>query len=127
MQLIRYIDTFLDGLVPYYIYVIAFFHLAYVVVFIGLVELNEKYLNVLDILIQTFICFFLIIRFNPFRKHVFRPSDAKIIFGSATFLLLNLGFVKLFNQIARNEVDNVLKESGIKQTTSKQDQQNNLL
>jgi len=113
MQLIRYIDNFLDGLVPYYIYVIAFFHLAYVVAFIGLVELNETYLNILDIFIQTFICFFLIIRFNPFRKHVFRPSDADVIFGSAIFLLLNLGFVKLFNQTARNKVDDVLKNVGV--------------
>ena len=111
--ILSYVDNFLDGLVPYYIYVIAFFHLAYVVVFIGLVELNEKYLNVLDISIQTFICFFLITRFNPFRKHIFRPSDAKIIFGSATFLLLNLGFVKLFNQTARNKLDDVLKNVGV--------------
>jgi hypothetical protein len=125
--ILRYIDNFLDGLVPYYIYVIAFFHLAYVGVFIGLVELNEKYLNILDIFIQTFICFFLIIRFNPFRKHVFRPSDADVIFGSAIFLLLNLGFVKLFNQTARNEVDDVLKESGIKQSSTNPDQQKNLL
>ena len=108
MQLIKYIDNFLDGLVPYYIYVIAFFHIAYVLLFIGLFEFNKEYLNVLDILIQTFICFFLIIRFNPFRKHIFRPSDAKIIFGSATFLLLNLGFVKFFNQHLMNNVETII-------------------
>ena len=113
MQLIKYIDNFLDGLVPYYIYGIAFFHLAYVLIFIGLFQFNKDYLNILDISIQSFICFFLIVRFNPFRKHVLRPSDAHIIFGSATFLLLNLGFVKLFNQTAINKADNVLNDTGL--------------
>lgn len=109
MQLIKYIDNFLDGLVPYYIYGIIFFHLAYVVIFIGLFQFNKEYLNILDISIQTFICIFLIIRFNPFRKHVLRPSDGEIIFGSATFLLLNLSFVKLFNQQLLKNVESIVK------------------
>ena len=109
MQLIKYIDNFLDGLVPYYIYGIIFFHVAYVLLFIGLFQFNKEYLNILDISIQTFICIFLIIRFNPFRKHILRPSDAQIIFGSATFLLLNLGFVKLFNKQLLNNVESILK------------------
>jgi len=113
MQLIKHIDNFLDGLVPYYIYGIAFFHVAYVFVFIGLFEFNKYYLSILDISIQTFICLFLIIRFNPFRKHVLRPSDAKIIFGSATFLLLNLSFVKLFNQTAINKGYGIFKNIGL--------------
>jgi len=109
MQLIKYIDNFLDGLVPYYIYGIVLFHIAYVMLFIGLFQFNKEYLNILDISIQTFICIFLIIRFNPFRKHILRPSDAQIIFGSATFLLLNLSFVKLFNQQLMNNVESIVK------------------
>jgi hypothetical protein len=110
MQLIKYIDNFLDGLVPYYIYGIIFFHVAYVLLFIGLFQFNKEYLNILDILIQTFICIFLIVRFNPFRKHVLKPSDGQIIFGSATFLLLNLGFVKFFNQRVINNVETIIKK-----------------
>jgi hypothetical protein len=109
MQLIKYIDNFLDGLVPYYIYGIIFFHVAYVLLFIGLFQFNREFLSILDISIQTFICIFLIIRFNPFRKHILRPSDAQIIFGSATFLLLNLGFVKLFNKQLLNNVESIIK------------------
>jgi hypothetical protein len=109
MQLIKYIDNFLDGLVPYYIYGIIFFHVAYVLLFIGLFQFNKEYLSILDISIQTFICIFLIIRFNPFRKHILRPSDAQIIFGSATFLLLNLGFVKLFNKQLLKNVESIVK------------------
>jgi hypothetical protein len=110
MQLIKYIDDFLDGLVPYYIYGIVFFHISYIVLFIGLFEFNKEYLSILDISIQTFVCIFLIIRFNPFRKHIFKPSDAKIIFGSATFLLLNLSFVKIFNQYFINNVGSIIKK-----------------
>jgi len=109
MQLIKYIDDFLDGLVPYYIYGIVFFHISYIVLFIGLFQINKEYLRILDILIQTFICVFLIVRFNPFRKHILRPRDGKIIFGSATFLLLNLGFVKFFNQQLMNNVETIVK------------------
>jgi hypothetical protein len=109
MQLIKYIDNFLDRLVPYYIYGIIFFHVAYVLLFIGLFQFNREFLSILDISIQTFICIFLIIRFNPFRKHILRPSDAQIIFGSATFLLLNLGFVKLFNKQLLNNVESIVK------------------
>jgi hypothetical protein len=110
MQLIKYIDDFLDGLVPYYIYGIVFFHVSYIVLFIGLFEFNKEYLSILDISIQTFVCIFLIIRFNPFRKHIFKPSDAKIIFGSATFLLLNLSFVKIFNQYFINNVGSIMQK-----------------
>ena len=109
MQLIKYIDNFLDGLVPYYIYGIVLFHIAYVMLFIGLFQFNKEYLNILDISIQTFICIFLIIRFNPFRKHILRSSDGQIIFGSATFLLLNLGFVKFFNQQLLKNVESIVK------------------
>uniref|UniRef100_A0A6C0DCB0 Uncharacterized protein n=1 Tax=viral metagenome TaxID=1070528 RepID=A0A6C0DCB0_9ZZZZ len=124
MQLIKYIDNFLDGLVPYYIYGIVLFHIGYVLLFIGIIQFNREYLSILDISIQTFICIFLIIRFNPFRKHVYRPSiDGQIIFGSATFLLLNLGFVKFFNQTATHRIDGILKNIGIKRKD--QDQQNN--
>jgi len=74
-----------------------------------LFQFNREFLSILDISIQTFICIFLIIRFNPFRKHILRPSDAQIIFGSATFLLLNLGFVKLFNKQLLNNVESIVK------------------
>lgn len=95
-KLINTIDKFLDGLVPYYIYTIIGLHISYILLFIGLVQFNTSYLGILDTSIQFFVCLFLILRFNPFRKHEFKEQDANIIFGSATFLLLNLGFVKVF-------------------------------
>ena len=95
-KLINTVDNFLDRLVPYYIYTIVGLHVSYILLFIGLVQVNISYMGILDTTIQFFVCLFLILRYNPFRKHEFKEQDAKIIFGSATFLLLNLGFVKIF-------------------------------
>jgi len=102
MQLLNRItlftDKFLDALLPYYIYSIIAVDIIYVIVFIGIINLNGEYLTEFNIFIQLFVCLFLIFRFNPFRKPEFRPHDAHVIFGSATFLLLNLGFVEFFKQ-----------------------------
>jgi hypothetical protein len=98
LNLISYVDNVLDRLVPYYLYSILALHVAYVFLFIGIVNFEVTYLDTFDTIIQLFICFFLIIRFNPLREHVFKKSDARVIFGSATFLLLNLSFVKLFKK-----------------------------
>jgi hypothetical protein len=98
LNLITYVDNVLDGLVPYYLYSILALHLAYVFLFIRIINFEMKYLDTFDTIIQLFICIFLIIRFNPLRKHVFKKSDARVIFGSATFLLLNLSIVKLFKK-----------------------------
>jgi len=97
-----HIDKLLDSLVPYYIYAIVGIHVLYVIAFIGIINLNGAYLNEYNICIQIFVCLFLIFRFNPFRKHNFKESDSNIIFGSATFLLLNLGFVEIFKQTLNN-------------------------
>jgi len=49
---------------------------------------------------QVFVCTFLIYRFNPLRKqtHTLKPYDAKIIFSSALFLLLNTGLAEVFER-----------------------------
>uniref|UniRef100_A0A6C0JM35 Uncharacterized protein n=1 Tax=viral metagenome TaxID=1070528 RepID=A0A6C0JM35_9ZZZZ len=89
------IDKFLDLLVPYYIYSIVLVHVLYVFLFIGILKFAANYLPILNICIQVFVCIFLILRFHPFRNHHFKEGDAHVIFGSATFLLLNLGFVEM--------------------------------
>ena len=103
------IDKFLDFLVPYYIYSIAFFHLLYVFLFIGILSFASDYLPLLNVCIQFFVCFFLILRFHPFRKHDFKESDANVIFGSATFLLLNLGFVEAASRFLPQKIEKITK------------------
>lgn len=97
-NLLSSFDGILEKSVPYYIYIIVLFHVVYVLLFMGLVSINQSYLREFNIAIQLFICLFLIIRFFPMRKHVLREHDPEIIFGSATFLLMNLGFIEVVSK-----------------------------
>jgi hypothetical protein len=100
-KIITTIDQFLDRLVPYYVYILALFHIY---------AIQPNYLTQLNIAIQVFICVFLVIRFNPFRTHYFKEGDALMIFGSATFLLLNLGFIEIVKPYMPMVIENKLEK-----------------
>ena len=53
--------------------------------------INPTYIKQFNTSLQAIVCIVLIIKYNPFRTHVFRPNDARLITGSAIFILLNLG------------------------------------
>ena len=93
----------LDGVLQYfgryYVYILTILQITYVLTFVGLVYINPMYLTTFNILIQSFVCIFLLIRFHPYREHHLRQYDSKIIFSSALFLLINLGFVEIFRNI----------------------------
>ena len=56
---------------------------------------------------QLIVCIFLIYRFHPYRKHVLQEYDARIIFSSAMFLLVNISAVAIANKII-TPIDNVI-------------------
>ena len=95
----------LDGVLQYfgryYVYTLTILQIIYVLIFFGLVYINPMYLTTFNILIQSFVCIFLLIRFHPYREHELRKYDSKIIFSSALFLLVNLGFVEIFRNIVK--------------------------
>jgi hypothetical protein len=91
------IDDILDIFGHYYYRVIILLHIVYIFVFVGIIALNSVYLKAFNILVQSFVCAFLMFRFHPFRSHKLREYDAKIIFGSAGFLLFNMIFVEFFS------------------------------
>jgi len=92
----------LDGIKkPIYLISIGILYLMYFLVFFGLFNINKEYTRLFSNFIQLGICLFLIIRFNPFRKHELREFDGDIIFGSAMFLLANLGITEYIIQIVR--------------------------
>ena len=68
--------------------------LSYVLALLGIVYIDPTQINKLNILVQLFVCTFLVIRFHPFRAHELRKYDSQIIFGSALFLLANLGITQ---------------------------------
>ena len=78
----------------------------YFVAFFGLYSYNQQYLYYLHLVMQIFVCLFLIVRFHPFRKHYLKPFDANIIFGSATILLTNLGVTTYMENYLNNIIVN---------------------
>lgn len=87
----------------------ALFYVLYLVLFFGLVSINNKYINYLHVGIQLVISIFLIIRFNPFRTHVLGPQDGPVIFSAAIFLLTSLGLTQYLYYITKNNIQKYRK------------------
>ena len=103
------IDDILENFGHYYIYGIISMHVIYFSALFGIVTIGQSYLRLFNIVIQLFICVFLMFRFHPFRKHDLREYDSKIIFGSAAFLLVNLGSVEFLKSFATT-IENHIKK-----------------
>jgi hypothetical protein len=90
---------------PIYLFLIILVHLLYIITYFGILSYNVKYIDYLNIGIQLFICLFLIIRFHPFRKHHLKEFDANIIFGSAIYILINLGLTEYIIHYVNNVLE----------------------
>ena len=100
------LDNFIEIIKkPLYLFLIILIHILYITAYFGILNYNIKYIDYLNIGIQTFICIFLIIRFHPFRKNHLKEFDANIIFGSDVYLLINLGLT----EYVLHYVNNVLE------------------
>lgn len=91
-------------------------HILYVITLLGIIYINPEYIHMLNVITQSFICIFLLVRFHPYRDHkIIHKYDISIIFGSATLLLSNLfateiskTFVgKYINQFSKNIQTNI--------------------
>lgn len=90
-------------------------HILYAVTLLGIIYINTEYIHVLNVITQTFICIFLLIRFNPYRDHKLHEYDVRVIFGSAILLLSNLFATEIsktfvgqyVNQLSKNIQTNV--------------------
>ena len=91
---------------PLYLLLIFLLYFSYFLIFAGLYYVNTKYIQIFSILLQIFICVFLIIRFHPFRKHELREFDATIIFASAILLLTNAGLT----EFAKKDLEAIVKK-----------------
>lgn len=96
------VDLILDYVGHYYVYTMLGLHITYIFAIFGILALESMYLRLFNVFIQVFVCFFLILRFHPFRKHELRENDARIIFSSAAFLLFNLGIIEYFTRFGTN-------------------------
>ena len=76
---------------PTYVISLVIIHVFYFFAFFGIVYVNPGYIRELTVFLECVVCFFLLFRFNPFRKPKIDSFDVKIIFSSALFLLTNIG------------------------------------
>lgn len=84
---------------PVFVTSLLILHIAYLLIFIGIVTVDSHYLETLNIFIQLFIALVLIYQFNPLRTAELKAFDQDIIFGSSMILLTNLGITQIFSYI----------------------------
>lgn len=101
------LDNITDTIGKYYGILPIILLTAYGLMFIGIVYINPEYLYMFKTLMQVLVCIFLIYRFHPYRTHVLQKYDAKIIFSSAMFLLVNISAVAVANKLV-NPIDDTL-------------------
>lgn len=112
-NILKILDDVLDLSGNYYKYILITLHLTYALLLFGIVAINPSYLRELNIFIQSFVCLFLIVKFNPFRKHVLKENDSRIIFSSAIFLLINMGVIETARQFFDEKVEKITKQVNI--------------
>jgi hypothetical protein len=119
MPVVRKIDNALEKTYLPFFGLIIITNALYFTTYFKLMNINQKYIEILNIAIQVFICLFLLIRFNPLRDHELRQYDAKIIFASAVLLSTNLlGSVyndwpilsKIINKLGGNNQTIIIKQ-----------------
>lgn len=81
-----------------YISSLLIIHLVYIAVFLGVFVTIPEYIRVLNIFIQVFLCFVLMVRFHPFRENPkLNNGDTMFIFGAGFILFTNVVLVELSN------------------------------
>jgi hypothetical protein len=73
-------------------------HMAYLAIFLGIAIIDKEYLQNFSTLIQFGVCMFLIYKTFPYQKiHPFTRFDHSVIFYCATFLLMNVVAMEMYN------------------------------
>ena len=108
MKIIENIMRSIENLVSrgdkYYDSALIFTHILniiYLVVFsiFGISLVRIQMIRGLNTIIQTSICILLLIKYHPYRQHIFTQTDSRLIFSCAVFLFFNLGLVDPLDRI----------------------------
>lgn len=92
------IDTLLETIKKgFYLFLIFTIYIFYFLVLVGIIPRNYGLIDLSIKVLHTFICLFLMIRFNPFRKHELREFDANLIFAAGAVLFINMGVGEYMN------------------------------
>ena len=85
-------------------------YISYFALAIGIFNTKPEYLSVLSFFVKIYVCIFLVLRFNPFRKVIFSELDRKIVFTSALFLITEsindvlMKYIKQINEIKKEVI-----------------------
>lgn len=101
------LDKLFDMIVQPTAVFIFIIHAFYILIFLGLISVNMQYVNYLNIVVQLFICIILMLRFHPLRKHKLHRYDSQLIFGSAFFLLTNLGITQYAYYVSEGAIKQI--------------------
>ena len=80
----------------------------YFAIAFGLSANAPQYLNDMQYYVKIYVSFFLILRFNPFRRVKFTELDAKIAFSAGMFLLTTTAFEGILKYYL-NEIESIFK------------------
>ena len=70
---------------------LVFIYIIYALAFLGIFSSVPEYVIIWHLAIQIFLCLFLMFRYHPFRNtYKFKPIDARLIFGAAMLLFVNI-------------------------------------
>ncbi len=91
-----------------YFFSLIVIHVMYALVFLGVLTTIPHFVYVWNMIVQLFLCFFLMYRYHPFRaSYNFRPIDARLIFGSAVLLLFNIISLPVLYAFYKNYVGGI--------------------
>ena len=113
LNIIDYIDSFVEYFsAPVYHLLILLLYITYIVAIIGVSYINTDYTRYLSIIIQLFIAFILMVRFNPLRKKLkCNNNDRTLVFASAFYLLFNDEFTNyVIDYFKENQILNFMKK-----------------
>ena len=77
----------------YHLYFISLcvIYMIYALAFLGIFSTVPGYVIIWHLAVQIFLCLFLMFRYHPFRNtYKFKPIDARLIFGAAMLLFVNI-------------------------------------
>jgi len=76
-------------------YIIFASYFLYAAAALGLFAKAPEYLYSLDSYVKIYVCLFLIIRFNPFRKIKFTDLDRRIAFSAGVYILTTTAITQI--------------------------------
>ena len=105
-SILRKIDSIMEVIKkPVYLWMVLIPYIIYLVAFFGIFYIDHVYAEALKSITQIVIAIILILRFNPLKpRHELREYDETIIFGSALILLTNASFTESVLYYVKNNI-----------------------